>query len=234
MSDYSYGHQRTNSSNASSPFISPHTEVSGHSWTAANVPSSNVPSANMFYQSPVKDNSFTYQQNQYPDMQYSRPNQLPESYLRQRTQTLPSQNLQSQNMSLQSLASQNFASQSMASRLPANPNFAFPRYQESENSTGNYGQAARSLPLSTNYPELPAFNILPPIDPSSFASNSGRRGSQQLLPPTILPSIEPHTSVDTPSQTVTEQGQESYEGQESYDASSYSYPVSNEKRPEEG
>ncbi|KAL8921521.1 MAG: hypothetical protein Q9208_005675 [Pyrenodesmia sp. 3 TL-2023] len=220
MSDYSYGHQRTNSSNTSSPFISPHTEVSGHSWTAANVPSSNMPSGNVFYQSPAKDTSYTYQQNQYPDMQYSRPNQLPESYLRQRTQTLPSQSLQSQNMSLQSLSSQNFASQSMASRLPANANFAFPRYQEPENPMGNYGQAARSLPSSTTFPELPAFNILPPIDPSSLASNSGRRGTQQLLPSTILPSIEPHTSAGTPSPTIAEQGQESYEGQESYDPSS--------------
>lgn len=232
ISDYSYGHQRTNSSNTSSPFISPHTEVSGHSWTAANVPSSNMPSA-MFYQSPVKDTSYTYQQNQYPDMQYSRPNQLPESYVRQRTQTLPSQNLQSQNMPLQNLPPQTLASQSMASRLPANANFAFPRYQEPENSTTNYGQAARSLPSSSTYPELPAFNILPPIDASSLASNSGRRGSQQLLP-NILPSIEPLTSADTPSQTATEQGQENYEGQESYDAAPYSYAVSNEKRPEEG
>ncbi|KAI4179116.1 MAG: hypothetical protein LQ346_007274 [Caloplaca aetnensis] len=261
VSDYSYGHQRTNSSNTSSPFVSPHTEVSGHSWTAANVPSSNIASASMFFQSPVKDTSYTYPPTQYADMQYSRPNQLPESYMRQRTQTLPSQNLQSQNMPLQSLSSQtlpaqNFASQSMASRQPVNAALAFPRFQEPENSTGNYGQAARSLPSSSTYPDVSArlpptdhitdftspgrqqypsatmSNILPPID-ASLGSNSGRRGSQQLLS-NVLPSIEPHTAASTPSQSITEQGQENYEGQESYDANSYSYPMSHEKRPEDG
>lgn len=261
VSDYSYGHQRTNSSNTSSPFVSPHTEVSGHSWTAANVPSSNMVTASMLLQSPAKDTSYTYPSTQYPDMQYSRPNQIPESYMRQRTQTLHSQNLQSQNMQLQSLSSQtvpaqNFASQNMASRQPVNGTLAFPRFQEPENSTGNYGQAGRSLPSSSTYPDVPPrlpptesmtdytspgrqqypsatmSNTLPPID-ASLGSNSGRRGSQQLLPH-VLPSIEPRTAASTPSQTIIEQIQENYEGQESYETASYSYPMSHEKRPEGG
>ncbi|KAL8718471.1 MAG: hypothetical protein Q9225_004402 [Loekoesia sp. 1 TL-2023] len=222
MPDYSYGHQRTNSSNASSPFASPHTEVSGHSW----------PSTNIFYQPSIKDTSLTYPQSQFLDMQLNRPPQLAEPFMRHRGQQL-------------------------LARLPMNSPFSFPRSQEPENLAGGpCSQATRSLPLSSNYtestPRLPPTdqiadlaspnrqqypgtalsNVLPPLE-STVSSNQNRGGSQHVLPSNVLPSIEPQTLVQSPNQPVQEHGQDSYEAHENYDATSFNFPLPNQKRPED-
>lgn len=233
VSDYSFGHQRTNSSNTSSPFVSPHTEVSGHSWG----------SANMFYQPSMKDTPYTYPQTHYPDMPFSRSNQLTDSFSRQRTQNLPSSNLSSQSLPLQNLPSQH-----LSSRLPISTNFSFTRSQEPENPTvGTYGQMGRSLPSPPTYPDpsarLPPTdqqypstqmpNILPPLGPT-LGSSQGRGGSEQILPNTVLPSIEPQTLATTPNQHVQEHGQESYDRHENYDTTSFNYPIPNQKRLEDG
>lgn len=242
MADYSFGHQRTNSSSTSSPFVSPHTEFSGHSW----------PSANLFYQPPMKDSSYTYPPNQDPDMQFSRPNQLTEPFLRQRTQEL-SLNLPSQNLATQSLPSQN-----LSSRLPVNTSYTFPRSHEPDNSaTGIYGQVSRSLPSTSAYPDpsarlpqtdqmaefaspsrqqypnTPLSNVLPPLE-STLSSGQYRGSSQQVLPSNVLPSIEPQTMASTPTQPVPEHGQESYEGHENYDTTPFSYQPPNQKRSDNG
>lgn len=240
MSDYSFGHQRTNSSSASSPFVSPHTEVSGHSW----------PGTNLYYQPSMKDTSYTYPQGQYSDMQFNRPNQLTEPVFRQRTQNLLSSNVPSQTLPSQSLPSQN-----LPSRLPASTNFTFPRSQESENSpTASYGQITRFVPSSSTlsdqsarlpptdqiadfaspgrqqYSNTPISNVLPPLE-STLSSNQNRRGSQSVLPSHVLPSIEPQTLINAPNEPVPEHGQESYEGHESYNNTSFNYSLTDQKRP---
>ena len=222
VSDYSYSHQRTNSSNTSSPFVSPQTEISGHSWPST-----------MFYQTPVKDPSFMYPQNQYANMQLYRPSQLAEPFMRQRSQNLPGQ-------------------------LPLNNNLSLSRSLDSENpAMGTYGQVPRPLPLSSHYtdptPRLPPAdhgnnftspnrpqypdtsisNVLPPLE-STVNSSQQRGSSQHILPSNVLPSIEPHTLAQSPNHPVQEHGQETYEGHESYDNAPFDFPLSNQKRAEEG
>ncbi|KAL8827907.1 MAG: hypothetical protein Q9170_006827 [Blastenia crenularia] len=217
VSDYSYGHQRNNSSNTSSPFVSPHTEISGHTW----------PSTNMYYPTTIKDTSFTYPPNQFTDVQLGRSSQLAEPFMRQRAQ--------------------NFTD-----RFPAaNMNFSFPRSQEMESpAASTYSQVTKPLPLSSQYsdppPRLPPSdqiaspnrqhyshepisNVLPPLE-STVSSNLNRRGSQQILPTTILPSIEPQTLAPSPIQPVEEHAQESFEGHENYDTSSFEFSMADQKR----
>lgn len=238
-SDYSLGHQRTNSSSTSSPYVSPHTEVSGQSW----------PPPNMYYQSPMKEASYPYAPPQYPDMQFGRQNQhqLGDPFQRQRTNTMPSSNLPSQNV----------PSQNLASRLPVAMNFQYPRTQEGESSVvGMYGHISRSLPPTTSLPDpsprLPSTdqlteytssnrqqyqntqvsNILPPIDVNFGSSQLTRENSHQVTN-TVLPSIEPHTMVTNPSQPVSDHGQDAYDGPASYDAS-FNYPLHSQKTLDDG
>ncbi|KAL8959003.1 MAG: hypothetical protein Q9193_004053 [Seirophora villosa] len=233
-SDYSLGHQRTNSSSTSSPYVSPHTEVSGQSW----------PAPNMYYQSPMKEASYPYAPPQYPDMQFGRHNQhqLGDPFQRQRTTTMPSSNLPSQNV----------PSQNMASRLPVAMNFQYPRTQEGESSAvGMYGHNSRSLPSTASLPDpsprLPSTdqlteytssnrqqyqntqvsNILPPID-VNFGSNQLTRENSHQVTNTVLPSIEPHTMVTNPSQPVSDHGQDAYDGQANYDEA-FNYPLQSQK-----
>lgn len=221
VSDYSYGHQRTNSSSTSSPFVSPHTDVSSQSWSTANV----------FYPS-MKDASFTYQQSQFPDMQVGRASHLGEHFMRQRDQ--------------------NFTN-----RLPMSTNFSIHRPQETDNTAvGTFNQLARSLPMSSHntnlsarilpaeqmanlsspdrqqYPSTPISNVLPPLE-STISSQQNRSGSQQILPSTVLPSIEPQTLDPTPNLQVHDHGQESFDAHESYVPTSFNFPQPNQKRPED-
>lgn len=238
-SDYSLGHQRTNSSSTSSPYVSPHTEVSGQSW----------PAPNMYYQSPMKEASYPYAPPQFPDMQFGRHNQhqLGDPFQRQRTNTMPSSNLPSQTV----------PSQNLASRLPVAMNFQYPRTQEGESSAvGMYGHISRSLPSTTSLPDpsprLPSTdqlteytssnrqqyqntqvsNILPPIDVHFGSSHLTRENSHQVTN-TVLPSIEPHTMVTNHSQPVSDHGQDAYDGPASYD-DSFNYPLHSQKTLDEG
>ncbi|KAL9027854.1 MAG: hypothetical protein Q9196_003686 [Gyalolechia fulgens] len=223
MSEYSYGHQRANSSNTSSPFVSPHTEVSGHSW----------PGGNIFYQPSLKDTSFAYPQSQFPDMQGGRPPHLVEPYMRQRDPNLPS-------------------------RLPMSSNFSFPRSQEADNPMGGtYSHVARSLPMSSHhtdpnsrllptdqmphlsspdrqqYSSTPISNVLPPLE-STISSHPNRGGSQQILPGTVLPSIEPQTLDPSSNQPVHDHGQDGFDAHENYVTSPFNFPHPSQKRPEDG
>ncbi|KAI4286500.1 MAG: hypothetical protein L6R35_004247 [Caloplaca aegaea] len=249
VSDYSLGHQRTNSSSTSSPFVSPHTEVSGHSWSGANI----------YYQPPIKETSYSYNPNQYSDMQFGRQNQnqnqLAEPFQRQRSYNMPSsdmasQNMASQNMASQNMASQNMASQNLASRLPVATNFQYARTQEGESNSaiGMYGHISRSLPSTSSmqdppprlpstdqladytspnrqqYHDLQGNNTLPPIDANFASSQIIREGSQQMHH-AVLPSIENHTMLSNAGQSVSdEHGQEGYDGQGGYDSSAFNYP----------
>ncbi|KAL8816236.1 MAG: hypothetical protein Q9223_004720 [Gallowayella weberi] len=217
VSEYSFGHQRTNSSNASSPFISPHTEVSGHSWPAGNI----------FYQPSFKDTVYSYPQNQYNHVQLHQPPQV--------TNALPQ-----------------YRGQNFTSRLPMNSNFAFPRPQDSDEPAAvNYNQIGRSLPASSSYDEpsirLPSTdqlgdlasssrqqyptatvsNVLPPLE-STLSSTQPRRGSQQVLPSHVIPSIEPHSLDPHMSQQTQERAAEGY------DSTAFGFSLPDPKRPGDG
>ncbi|KAL9588552.1 MAG: hypothetical protein Q9203_002640 [Teloschistes exilis] len=239
VSDYSYGHQKTNSSSTSSPFVSPHTDGSGQSWSATNV----------FYSTSLKDPLYPYPQAQYPQGQYSQ-NQYPQGQY--------SQNQYSQGQYLEMQpprapqASDPLARQrgpELPNRAQINPNFTFPRAQDPETSSaGNYSQIVRPTSTSSNYNDLSArlpstdqisdlaassrqqypattlSNILPPIDPPM---NSGQhRGPSQMLSNNIISSMEPHTMVAGQSVQVHEN--------ESYDHNAYILPLPNHKESDDG
>ncbi|KAL9040361.1 MAG: hypothetical protein Q9180_001957 [Flavoplaca navasiana] len=204
-SDFTFGHQRTNSSNTSSPYTSspytsPHTEVSGHAW----------PTANSYFQSSLRDSVYNYSSNQYSDLQLNRQPQLAEAAARPRGQ------------------------QSFLGRMPGNQLYTFPRHQDSESSTtANYSNVGRSMPISSSYDEsslrLPSTdqlgdmasssrqqypntaisNVLPPLE-SPLGSAQSRGGTQNLLAGHIMPSIETQDLDTAVSQPAQERATESY------------------------
>ncbi|KAI4247563.1 MAG: hypothetical protein LQ352_006148 [Teloschistes flavicans] len=226
VSEVSYGHQRNNSSSASSPFISPHTDGSTQSWG----------NSNFFYPTTLKDPLFTFPQGQYSQGQYSQGQYSQAPFMEMQPPRPPQ-------------ASDPSARQrdglDLSNRAQMNTNFTFPRAQDPDiSAAGSYGQLGRSLPVSSNYndassrlpstddlaassrqqyPETTLSNVLPPIDPLMTAGQ--HRGPSQMLPNNIIPSIEPHTMIGSHSV----QDRES----ESYDSNAYSAPLPNHKESDD-
>ncbi|KAL9595721.1 MAG: hypothetical protein Q9179_004879 [Wetmoreana sp. 5 TL-2023] len=214
LSDFSFGHQRTNSSNTSSPFVSPHTDFSGHSW----------PTSNNYYQAAAKDPLYTYSQSQYPDMQPPRQPQLAEPFVRQRVQDLSGRLQINSNLSFpRPLDSESSAAESynQATRpLPMASSYTDPSPRLP--STDQIGDLAASS--RQQYPSAPLSNVLPPLE--STAGSSQSQGAQQGLTSNILPSIEPSNLLS--GQPMQESGTEGY------DSSSFNFPLPNHKRQEDG
>ncbi|KAI4205051.1 MAG: hypothetical protein LQ350_000678 [Teloschistes chrysophthalmus] len=249
VSDYSYGHQKTNSSSTSSPFISPHTDGSGQSWSAPSV-----------YYNPLKEPLYPYSsQGQYPQGQYSQS---------QHSQDQHSQGQHSQDQHSQGQYSQAPYSQAqylemqpprvpqitsdvlvrqrgpeLSNRTQMNANFTFPRAQDPETSSaGSYSQLVRPLSTSSNYsdhsgrlpptdqisdlaassrPQYPATTLSNILPPIDPSINAGQhRGPSQMLSNNIISSMEPHTMVA--NQSVQEREHESY------DPNAYSLPLPNQ------
>ncbi|KAL8683570.1 MAG: hypothetical protein Q9186_000482 [Xanthomendoza sp. 1 TL-2023] len=220
VSEYSFGHQRTNSSSASSPFISPHLEVSGHSWPAGNI----------FYQPSFKEPVYNYpqnqSQNQYNHMQLHQPPQV--------TNALPH------------YRSQSFTSRLP---MNSNFTFPRPQDSDGPAAV-NYNHTGRPLPVSSNYDEsslrLPSTdqlgdlasstrqqyptatmsNVLPPLE-STLSSTQPRGGSQQVLPSHVIPSIEPQ-SLDPHTNQQTQE-----RAAEGYDSTAFGFSLPDPKRPEQ-
>ncbi|KAL8997345.1 MAG: hypothetical protein Q9169_003379 [Polycauliona sp. 2 TL-2023] len=195
-SNLTFNHQRTDSSDASSPYTSPHTEVSGHGWLPRNVPFHH-PSLNPS----LRDQTFTYPPAQYND-----------THLRQPAST--------------EMSAQYRLQHNMYSRMSFNQQFTFPRTQESDGATAtNYGPATRNMPLSSHYdepslrlrstdrpgdmasssrqqyPGTTSSNTLPPLAPGTSSAQS-RGAQQQLLPSGVMQSIEPQDVDPGTSQSI--------------------------------
>ncbi|KAL9579841.1 MAG: hypothetical protein Q9212_004862 [Teloschistes hypoglaucus] len=206
VSDYSYGHQKTSSSSTSSPFISPHTDGSGQSWSTQN----------LYYTSP-KDPLYPYAQGQYAQGQYPQ-GQYSQS---QHSQDQHSQDQHSQDQHSQDQHSQGQYSQAPYSQAPylemqpprapqssdalvvrqrgpelsnrtqMNTNFTFPRGQDPESSSaGSYSQLVRPLSTSSNYNDhsarLPSTDQISDLAASSRPQYPATTMSNNILPPIDL------------------------------------------------
>ncbi|KAL8779684.1 MAG: hypothetical protein Q9213_006831 [Squamulea squamosa] len=217
VSDYTFGHQRTNSSNTSSPFTSPHTEVSGHSWSATN----------SYYQPSVNNTQYNYTNYSYPDMPLNRQPQIADAPTRYRGQTFASRLPTNHNFAFsrpQDSDSSTTANYSNTSRsLPLSSS-----YDESSlrlPSTDQLGDLASSN--RQQYPSASVSNVLPPLE-ATLGSTQSRGVMQQILPSHVIPSIEPPDLDPAPSQPTQDRSSESY------DAAGFGFSLPEPKRPGEG
>lgn len=223
MSEYSYGHQRTNSSSTSSPFVSPHTEVSNHSWTGAN----------LFYPSSMKDASFPYPQSQFPDMQLGRAPQLGEPFVRQREPNFTNRLPISNTFSFPRPQETDNTAAGTFNQLPR----SFPVSSHNTNPNARLLSTDQIANLSSpdrqQYPSAQVSNVLPPLE-STLSSHQNRSGSQQIPPSTILPSIEPQSLDPIQNLAAHEHGQESFDAHETYVPASFNFSQPSHKRLEDG
>ena len=221
VSEFSLGHQRTSSSNASSPYnnISPHTEVAGHPWTG----SSN------FYQQSIRDPLSHYQQAQYSDVQQSRSAQFTDLYQRPREQH-PTARMQ--------LGQSAYS----FSRVPESESLIGASYNQTPRTmtmAPSYTNASSRLPSTDQMGDSFGLNrqqytnsamptlqqVLPPLE-STVSSGHSRGSTQQQLSNNILPSIEPQSILSSNSQA----GQDNT--QETYDPSAFTFSYPNPRGPD--
>ena len=200
-SDFTFGHQRTNSSNTSSPYTSPHTEVSGHTW----------PTANSYFQSSLRDSTYNYPSSQYSDLQLNRQSQLAEAAVRYRGQQgflgrLPGtqQYTFPRHQDPDSSTTANYSN--VGRSIPISSS-----YDESSlrlPSTDQLGDMTSSS--RQQYPSTAISNVLPPLG-STLGSAQSRGGTQNLLAGDIMPSIETQDLDTAGSQPARERATESYD-----------------------
>ncbi|KAL8863179.1 MAG: hypothetical protein Q9178_000554 [Gyalolechia marmorata] len=194
--DYTFGHQRTNSSSTSSPYTSPHTEVSGQSWPATNI----------YFQPTFKDSMYNYPTTQYPDMQLNRQPQMMDALTRYRGQTTLAHRLPGNHNSPfpRSQDPDNSATgnyNSMGRSVPLSSSF-----DESSLRLPSTDQLDMTSSNRQQYPSTTLSNVLPPLE-STLSSTR----TQQVLPSHIMPSIETQDLEPVPSQSTQERASESYD-----------------------
>lgn len=161
MTEYSFVHQRTNSSSVSSPFVSPHTEYPSYGSSASST----------MYQQPQRAQAYPYPQTQFtarstmPEIaqalpSYRSPLAAVSSHIDQpRTYSRP---LDTED---QSLLERNYH---MASR---------PEYQNTQpQSLTNYDRSAQAPPRTLPAPAQSLNSVLPPLQ-STLPSSQPRRSS---------------------------------------------------------
>ncbi|KAL8922396.1 MAG: hypothetical protein Q9172_003589 [Xanthocarpia lactea] len=213
VSDFTFGHQRTNSSSTSSPYTSPHTEVSGQSW----------PATNLYFQPSFKDSMYNYPTTQYPDMQLNRQPQMMDALTRYRGQTTLAHRLPGNHNSPfprsqdpDSSATGNY--NSMGRSVPLSSSF-----DESSLRLPPTDQLDMTSSNRQQYPSTTLSNVLPPLE-STLSSTR----TQQVLPSHIMPSIETQDLEPVPSQSAQERASESY------DPTAFGFSLPEPKRPGEG
>ena len=184
-SEYTFGHQRTNSSTISSPYTSPNGEYH-------NYPSS-TPSSS--YQQQARENAYQYSA-QYPHSQYqSRPTtslSQPTNYYRTLPSSMPSQPEQSRSYSTTSqveqprpyIRSYDADDQSMFDR-GYNPSLSIPRgdlfNSQPQSLSSTYERSSQSLARTLPDPSQAFSSVLPPLQ-STLPSNQPRRDLSSSYP----------------------------------------------------
>ncbi|KAL9609143.1 MAG: hypothetical protein Q9167_006071 [Letrouitia subvulpina] len=198
-SDYSYSHQRTNSSNISSPFVSPHTDFPGPSW----------PASTTFFQPSLREPLLSYPPQQYQEAQVSR-HQLTEPVPRYREQGFYGRN-----------SANNLIAFSRAPDPDISLNSNFNTTRPVAFSSSFQDSTLRLPPtepvpdaLSSSRPQYsasPHSNILPPLE-STVSGNQARGGAQSIIGSNVVQSIETPTLVpSTTSQPGPDRGQDEYD-----------------------
>ena len=207
ISEYSFKHQRTQSSSTSSPYVSPRTEIPGYSSSAPNP----------FYQQQqqqqqqAREPVYTYQQGQPTDFQSRQVPQLAQPVAPFRQHQLPSQPLSSDptmySRTLEWDDRPNLQLRNHTTPLPTQPIYypttsllSFP-----ERPTDIF--QSRPQPLQ---PPLP--NLLPPLE-STVTPGHVRGVFNQTRSDYVVPSTEAHDFIPMANQTSLERGQEGYVAQ---------------------
>lgn len=181
-SDYSFGHQRNNSSSASSPFVSPRHEYSGYSFSGPNNSLYDQRLRDQ-YQQPTRDQSYQYQQGQYLGSQARSTPQIaqPIPPFRPLPSTLPSQTEQPRpyqryDAEDNSPSDRGYGSSYATSR---------PDYYNTQATSTSFDRLVQPQARTLPDPSQPLTSVLPPMqttlpssqprrDPSqSYASNGG-------------------------------------------------------------
>ncbi|KAL9046032.1 MAG: hypothetical protein Q9214_001033 [Letrouitia sp. 1 TL-2023] len=206
-SDYSYGHQRTNSSNISSPFVSPNADFPGTSWPPASTTFSFQPS--------LREPLLSYPSQQYQEAQVSR-QQLTEPVPRYREQGYYGRN-----------SANNPLAYSRAPDSDISLNSSFSTTRPVAYSSSFQDNALRLPPtepvpdaLSSNRPQYsvsPHSNILPPLE-STVSGNQARGGPQSIIGSNVVQSVETPTLLST---TTSQPGPD--RGQDDYDTTGLNY-----------
>lgn len=193
--DFNFGHQRTNSSSTSSPFVSPRTEYPGYSFSAPS---------NSLYQQPARDPAYQYSQNQYagaPSRQIPQLSQPTPPY-RPPPPSIPSQTEQSRPYSRpyeteeHSPVDRGYGSGQPGSR---------PDYYNSQHLPTLYDRPSQPLARTLPDPSQPLTSVLPPLQ-STLPSSQLRRDPIQSYSSSGASSIESNSQFH-PSVQPGQEGQ---------------------------
>ena len=185
VSEYSFKHQRTQSSSTSSPYVSPRTEIPGYSSTAPNP----------FYQHPqqAREPMYTYQQSQPSEFQLRQAPQLAQPVTSFRQQQLPSQAQPSDSTAYFKALEPDERSPSQhrshAAPLPSQSVYHPPTSLFSFHERPTEIAQSRPQPFQ---PPLP--NVLPPLQstvPLGHAQVMTQSRSEYVLPSTETPAFMP-------------------------------------------
>ena len=216
VSEYSFKHQRTQSSSTSSPYVSPRTEIPGYSSTAPNP----------FYQQQqqAREPVYAYQQNQPSDFQLRQAPQLTQPVVPFRQQQLPSQpQLGDSTAYFRALEPDDRSPQqhrSHAAPLPSQSVYHPPTSLLSFHERPT--EIAQSRPQLLQ-PLLP--NVLPPLQ--STVSPGYAQAVTQSRSDYVLPSTETPAPMPIGNQANPERAQENYATQPA-DYRSPTYPKRDE------
>ena len=200
VSEYSFKHQRTQSSSTTSPYVSPRTEIPGYSLSAPNP----------FYQQQqqAREPTYAYQSSQPTDFQSRQAQHLTQPVVPFRQQQLASQPQSGDHTAYQrapdvddrsslQYRNQPASLQTQPVYYPTTSLLSFP-----ERSTEIL--QSRPQPLQ---PPLP--NVLPPLE-STVTPGHARGLLTQARNDYIIPSTETHAFMPMTNQTSSERSQESY------------------------
>ena len=186
--DYGFGHQRTNSSSTSSPFVSPRHEYSAYSFSSPN---------HSLYQQPTRDQSYQYPQNQYSEAQPRQALQFAQPAPTYRG--IPSA-LSSQPDPLRSFP----RSYEAESHMPTDRGYGSVNpisrvdYYPSQPTSTLYERPLQPLARTLPDPSVPMNSVLPPIQ-STVPSSQTRRETPQQHPGSGVSNIEGHPQLNMPS-----------------------------------
>ena len=202
-SEYSFKHQRTQSSSTSSPYISPRTELPGYSSSAPNP----------FYQQQqqAREPTYTYQQNQPSEYQPRPIPQLSHPVVPYRQQQLPNQP-QPSNSSTYSPAADMGDRSSLQYRANAATLTTQPMYYPTT-SLLSYPERSTELVQSRPQPLQPPLpTVLPPLE-STITPGHARSAVIQTRNDFVTPSIEAHAFMPMASQANPERSQDNFTSQ---------------------
>ena len=191
--DYAFGHQRTNSSSTSSPFVSPRNEYPSYNFSTPS---------NSLYQQPLRDQSYQYSQSQYPEFQ---PRQFPQlgqpvPPFRPMPSSLPSQTDQSRAFSRayttegQMAAARGYGSNNPTSRYD---------YYSAQTPSALQDRPLQPLARTLPDPSQPLTSVLPPLQ-SMQASSQHRRDPVQSYSSGSGSNVEGNPPMQLPSQSGQE------------------------------